>query len=357
MRVGIVTFHCSYNFGSALQAYALQEVIRKLGHDATIIDFRSDDYDQYKLFPLNHPRRCVKNVANLRAVLARRRSFIDFQNARMNLTEETFTTHSSKIESLAGEFDIFVCGSDQIWNLNCTHGAVGPFFLSFAGDCRRVAYAPSLAHTSFKPEYFDREEIAALLSRFDFLSVREAETLPLFQPLVSKEIDVVLDPTLLLSVDSYSDVVANPPVDGRYIFMYQLRNCPELVASTIDMAQRSGCKVAYVSENDLNIPNAVNLFGIGPSEFLSAIANADIVLANSFHATVFSVLFHKPFRSFAADASGTRMRNLLDELNLGERCTPFVDASPVDDVDWNAVDGLLDGLRAHSIDYLRRALS
>lgn len=357
MKVGIVTFHCSYNFGSALQAYALQEVIRSLGHDATIIDYRSADFDQYKVLPLNHPKRCLKNILNLRSILARRRSFLDFQRDRMVLSKEIYGPRDTKINSLASEFDAFVCGSDQIWNLNCTHGAVGPFFLSFAGNKRRVAYAPSLAHTSFRPEYFDRDEVSSLLAKFDFLSVRETETLPLFQPLVDKRIDVVLDPTLLLGADSYDGIIAAPLIDEPYIFMYQLRNCPELVESTIEMAERTGFKVAYVSEKNLAIPDSVNLIGIGPAEFLSAIANADTVLANSFHATVFSVLFHKTFRSFAADASGARMRNLLGELGLAEGCAVKVDSSPVVEADWDDVDSRLEVLRTNSIDYLRRALS
>ena len=357
MKVGIVTFHCSYNFGSALQAYALQEAIRNLGHDATIIDYRSADYDQYKFLPLNHPRRCLKNIANIRSVFARRKSFLGFQRDRMALSEESYNSRSSKIESVALDYDAFVCGSDQIWNLNCTHGVVGPFFLSFAGNKRRVAYAPSLAHTSFKPEYFDRDEVSLLLARFDFLSVRESETLPLFQPLVDKKIEVVLDPTLLMNAGVYADIAAAPLVAEPYIFMYQLRKCPELVESTIEMAKKSGCKVAYVSEKNLPIPNSVNLFGIGPAEFLSAIANANSVLANSFHAAVFSILFHKPFRSFAADASGARMRNLVGELGIAERCATSVDSSSIEEVDWDAVDMRLETMRAHSVDYLRRALS
>ena len=294
----------------------------------------------------------------LKGFLGRRASFREFSKDHFKLTEDTYTyKDETRLSKLQDEFGCFVCGSDQIWNLDCTQGVVEPFFLSFAGDKRRVAYAPSLGHTSFKPENFDKEKVARLLADFDFLSVREEETLPLFQPLVDKPIDVVLDPTLLLDAADYEPIISRPPVEGEYIFMYLLRKSPELVKSTIAMARETNKKVVYVSDRNLAIPNSVNLFGVGPSEFLSLIANADVVMADSFHAAVFSVLFRKRFRVFAVDKSASRMRDLLRSLGIGERCATNVDASPVAEVDWDDVERRLEALRAHSMDYLRRALS
>lgn len=358
MRIGIITFHSSYNFGSALQAYAMQTAIEGLGHVATIIDYQSRDWEQYGLISLRHPRRSLRVFKNLSGYYGRRAAFDRFSSSFLRLTENRYSyKDEEKLEDLQADFDCFVCGSDQIWNLDCTHGIVEPFFLSFAGDKRRVAYAPSLAHTSFKPENFDEAQVAGLLAAFDFISIREVETLPLFQPLVDKLIDVVIDPTLLLNVADYKRIVSAPPVEGGYIFMYLLRECAELVESTVAMAGLTGKKVAYVSERNLSIPNSVNLFGIGPSEFLSAIAHADAVMANSFHAAVFSTLFHKPFRVFATDGSGARMRDLLGDLGIGERCVDRVESSPITDVDWDGVERRLAALRVHSLDYLGKALS
>lgn len=291
-------------------------------------------------------------------LLRRKNAFVSFLRRELCLTNERYTyRQEEKLFRLADQFDAFICGSDQIWNLDCTHGVVEPFFLSFAGDKRRIAYAPSLAHTSFKPENFDRDKVAELLSKFDYLSVREEETVPLFQPLVDKKIEVVLDPTLLLDAEAYADMAEKRVLDDPYIFMYLLRSCPELVESASDMARVTGKTVAYVSEKDLPIPNSANLFGVGPEEFVSLVAHADAVLTNSFHATVFSILFHRPFRVFATDKSASRMRDLLGKLGMSERCVAEVDASPVVDEDWNTVDRRLEELRKGSWDYLRRALS
>lgn len=359
MKIGIVTFHCSYNFGSALQAFALQRTIEKREHKATIIDYRSRDFDSYKLMKIGRPKTMMRLLGRYSENLKRKRSFENFWSKYFHLTPETYTyAHEERLSDLVSEYDCFVCGSDQVWNLDCTKGIVGPYFLSFAGDKRRVAYAPSLAHTSFKPEYFDREGVAELLSAFSCLSVREEATLPLFQPLVDKPIDVVLDPTLLLDPADYLSMAKKRPVrEEDYIFVYLLRQCPELIESARVIAGTTGRRVVYVSDVGLPIPGAQNLYGIGPEGFVSLIANAGLVLTNSFHASVFSVLFRKPFRVFATDESGSRMRELLCELGLSDRCVAEADAGPVPEADWADAHRRLGVLRRHSLDYLERALS
>lgn len=355
-KIGIVTFHRSYNFGSALQAFALQMSLERLNYCVTIIDIRSRDKEQYKLLSIKHPRHTARVLSRLNRYLARRNSFERFFERRYRLTSQSYT-NKSKLGELSDHFDAFICGSDQIWNLDCTGGVVEPFFLSFAGDRRRVAYAPSLAHTSFRPENFDKDKVAELLAKFDYLSVREEETVPLFQPLVDKKIEVVLDPTLLLDADAYTDMAKDRVADSPYVFVYLLRSCPELVESARAMARTADKEVVYISEKNLPIPNSTNLFGVGPEEFVSLIAHADAVLTNSFHATVFSILFHRPFRVFATDKSASRMQDLTAKLDMPGRCIKEIDASPLGDEDWNMVDRKLDELRKGSWGYLQRALS
>ena len=358
MKIGIITFHASYNFGSALQAYALQHLLQTMGHEPSIIDYRSADQQQYDLFSIYHPKRNIRVLKNYPRLKRRRDAFETFSQRHFQLTERRYGVADERnLVELQDQFDCFVCGSDQIWNLDCTSGVVKPFFLSFAGDKRRVAYAPSLAHTAFKKENFNKDEVAALLSNFDHISVREKETVPLFQPLTKQPIDVVLDPTLLSDGSNYQHLVIDPPLDESFIFVYLLRDCPELIDSAIEMSKSTGKRVAYVSEKNLPIPGGKNLFGIGPSEFLGCIAKADTVLANSFHAAVFSVLFQKQFRSFATDKSASRIRELLTNLGINERCEGECNASPITEVDWDKVNNRLNDLRSHSYNYLREALS
>lgn len=360
MKVAIITFHASYNFGSALQAYALQTAVRSLGHEPVIIDYRSWDFEQYRLFRPEHPRVMYKTIKNLPRLANRKESFELFWQKYLTLTPRRYTyKNEDALNELPSQFDCFICGSDQIWNLDATRGIVRPFFLSFAGAKRRVAYAPSMAHTSFRPEYFDREEVSRLLAPFYAISVRERETVGLFQPFVDSKIEVCADPTVLLKADSYEPLAqeAHWKTNGPYLFVYLLRDCPELVESASRMAEMTGMKVFYIAESELPIVNSRNIFGVGPETFLSLIENASGVLTNSFHATLFSIMFHISFRVFTTDASSSRMRELLGDLGLDSCLSTGVDVNPFVDVNWAESDRRMNCMRRSSLEFLRGALT
>lgn len=317
MRVGIVTFHCSYNFGSALQAFALQRTVEKLGHRAFIIDYRGRDFRQYRLFRLSRSHSMARMLLNLGRNIERKNSFERFWESQFNLTATYTEKDEGRLGELTGEFDCFVCGSDQIWNLDCTNGPVGPYFLNFAGERRRVAYAPSLAHESFRPENFPEDAVREYLEKFDAISVREEGTVDVYQPLCPLKIEVALDPTLLLDPCEWDSVLPDEPVEREpYVFFYMLERSPALLESARALASSTGVRVVYVAERDLKIDGAVNRYGCGPSEFLDLVKGSQAVLTNSFHATVFSILYGVPFHAFATEKSSARMRDLLGKLGL-----------------------------------------
>ena len=362
MRVGIVTFHCSYNFGSALQAYALREQLKSLGHEAQIIDYRSRNYRFYKLFRFARPKDMFNNLLTLRKNILRRHSFERFIFEVLSPTARSYSYKNEKnMTELADSFDCFVCGSDQIWNLDCTGGPVGPFFLDFAGDKRRVAYAPSLAHTSFNPNNYTeliKRYIGEQLDRFYAISVRELSTVPIFQSLTSNEIDVCLDPTLLLNGEEYKAIVSKAPIEGSFIFAYMLEESPSVIEQAERVAKEFGDRIVYVAPTNLtlNVPS-INLYGIGPSEFLDLVARADAVITNSFHATVFSLLMGTPFQTISTKLSGSRMEDLLESLGEADHLISHptnelpVAANPA------AFMPKLESLRAHSLAFLYRALA
>lgn len=362
MRVGIITFHCSYNYGSALQAFALSRLIEKMGHACEVIDYRSADFNQYHIIRPLRPWTIPGSVRRFGRLAKRKSTFEAFMSERVPLTSERYSyRNEGRLASLQDRFDVFVCGSDQIWNLDCTCGVEKPFFLSFAGDRRRVAYAPSLAHTSFRPENFtgrDKEFIGEQLDKFSAISVREASTVDLFQPLTKNKIDVCLDPTLMLDSNDYKDVVVPATVGGPFVLAYMLEENKAVTDQAERVARAAGAQVVYVSKTDrrLSVPS-VNLFGAGPSEFLGLVAGAEAVVTNSFHATVFSLLMGTPFQTIATRDSGSRMRDLL--MSLGE--ASHLVEGPCDSlpgvVDLSVVGPRLDALRSRSRSFLDRALS
>lgn len=361
MRIGIITFHCSYNFGSALQTYALQRLLELRGNDVQVIDYRSRDYRYYSLFRLARPRTMLDNLLGLSGNVRRKDSFERFISESLSLTSETYSfKNEDKMKELADYYDCFVCGSDQIWNLDCTKGPVGPFFLSFAGDRRRVAYAPSLAHSSFDQKNFteaDKKYIGAQLDKFFAISVREESTVPLFQSLTRNQIDVCLDPTLLLDGGDYRPIVSQVSIEGPFVFAYMLEENPVVMLQAECVAREMGAKVVYVSARNrrFSVPS-INLYGIGPSEFLGLMSRAEAVVTNSFHATVFSLLFGTPFQTVATRNSGSRMKDLLtllgEEHHLIENvCEEMPTAAAL-----NIIGSKLEAHRERSLAFLKRAL-
>lgn len=360
MRIGLVTFHCSYNFGSALQTWALKHQLESMGHVVQVVDYRGRDFDQYKLLHFDSPKALASSLAFCGRNLRRSRAFESFIREQFNCTERYGVSDENRMGELASRFDCVVCGSDQIWNLDCTQGPVAPFFLAFAGPLRRVAYAPSLSHISFRQENFDakaQERIASWLSRFSAISVREAATVSLFQRLTDIPIQTCIDPTLLLDADDYVSITKGNAIESGSLFVYVLENNPTLITYAGQVAREMDIPIAYASKRtvDFGVP-ATNYYGIGPSEFLALVQKSAAVLTNSFHATVFSLLFEVPFQTFSTVKSGSRMKELLENLDAARHFTDGLHietpvASPL-----SSITPKLATLRADSLAFLNQAL-
>lgn len=361
MRIGIVTFHCAYNFGSALQTWALKRSIEALGHEVHTVDYRGADFKQYKLVSLTRPKRFLSNIRNYSRNKVRRDAFETFISEELSPTNKCYTKRTQdQMAELSADFDCFVCGSDQIWNLDCTHGPVGPYFLDFAEDARRVAYAPSLSHVRFEEGNFgpaQKEQIASWLSHFSAISVREQSTVSLFQPLVQGPIEVCLDPTLLLSAADYKPLIRHPEGFEGSLFVYMLERNNDLVRYAGRLAQRMDRDICYVSKEPLSfgVP-ARNLYGIGPREFLGVIDSCSAVVTNSFHATVFSLLFGRPFETFVTERSGSRMKELLESVGAESHLVDGGNVIMPADVGAEYDLASLVNQRDHSRDFLAQAL-
>lgn len=332
MKIGTVTFHCAYNFGSALQAYALKEYLTRLGHDVSVIDYRSPDFDLYKIIRLKNLtlKSLVGDLLFLPGNLRRRHAFQAFWKKYFNLTKCTYSGPEAE-RNLAKDlrnYDAFICGSDQIWNLDCTHGPVPPFFLSFAPErAKKIAYAPSLSHERFEEQNFsvkERQRVAEWLARLDAISVRELSVAGEFQKLTDRTIVETLDPTLLLDPNDYRHVQSSSLPKGlkpgKYVFAYTLWHNDDMNRYLDGLAKKRGLVIAYYSKKPIRYKcSSVNLWGIGPSDFLNLIDKADCVISNSFHATVFSIIYGKEFLTFDTIKSGSRMKTLLGKLGLPEQ--------------------------------------
>lgn len=361
MKVGIITFFCSYNYGSALQAYALQYFLNKSGCDVNIIDYTyTYDFRQYYLFRtheyLKRPQAMVADILCFSKNKKRKIAFEDFVNKYFTLTKRY--SDNDDMTELNKDFDAFICGSDQIWNLDCTNGVVPAYFLGFVDDNKnKIAYAPSVAKTKFIRNH--DKEVQRYINRLDAISVREKSTVGVFQKVCSKEIKVTVDPTLLLTGTDYDKLLSSGNTKNKnYIFVYMLSKDERLLNYVSNVAKTMKKEIVYIT-GKLNRSfgcKAYNVYGCGPEEFLSYIKNADYVITNSFHATVFSVQFHKKFCVFPTKNGGARMIDLLTEIGL-EQCIYNSNINIEQDINYEEVEIKLSGLRESSIEFLRSALS
>lgn len=358
-RVGTVTFHRSYNYGSALQAYALQKYLEDTGYEVKIIDFVMPlDFEQYKLFHKQYyktnKRAFISDIIHFISNYKRKHSFEKFVCKYMHLTSKQYDS-SEKMKELNEEFDAFICGSDQIWNFACTRGEPA-YFLDFVNKEKvKIAYSPSIAHKSFDENYDNI--LTKYLDSFDFISLREESTIPIIKNLVTKSVKVVLDPTLLLKPIDYAElIVYNKNMKENYIFVYMLEQNETMIEYARKISKKLNCNVVYILRKNIKFSvKAHNVYGCSPNEFLGYIKNATYIITNSFHATVFSVQFCKKFCTFLTQKSGTRMNDLLEKIGLNERI--YEEEFSLDkDIDYLYIHKRLDELRYDSERYLQGAL-
>lgn len=320
MRIGILTFHYAHNYGAVLQAYALQYILERIGHAVCFIDYRNKRiYDGYKVFDINryinrNPLKCIQNTcAELKTLFKRRKRFESFNR---------FITNKLKVvpetDVVSKPFDCIIVGSDQVWNTKLTNG-FDPYYWGFFQKpvgTRLISYAASMEQNGTE----GISEIKRYLGHFDAISVREKEleeTLSGILP--EKEIATVVDPTVLIQKEVWEELSSPPPIKEPYLLLYQVRNSPICENIAKQIAEEKNLKLIYLSASVLS-QNSDECISTSPEEYLGWFRYASFVVCSSFHGTVFSLLFERPFYSIRLnDGKDSRVKNLLNEVNLSNR--------------------------------------
>lgn len=358
-KIGIITFHSAYNYGSALQATALQLFLEKLGYQVDILNFRDQlDLRQYKLFRTHYyffPPIILEDIRSYSNNKARINSYEEYRQNYMNITDKCFYS-DDELKDIADDYDAFICGSDQIWNTSCTRGAKKPYYLNFAKDSKalRMSYAPSIAHSSVEEKYI--EEFKTELKNIQVMSIREETGRKIIQELTGINPEVVLDPTLLLDAFDYERMMKPMDTHGKFVYAYCLEYNKEVYDYAYQLAQKNGYQLIYFSKTDkIRFKNCINSFPYSPSEFLYLIKNAEFVVTNSFHATVFSILFEKKFTTFTTKRSSSRMVDFLTKLGIEDRIY-HKDINMSKEINYENVKHLLNELKVSSMDFLKTNL-
>ncbi len=391
--IGILTFYWADDYGAMLQSYALKTYLNQYGGAVLVPYFPRALRGRYRVIHYNRadsiPRRLYKMAGqlrpeNLRRAFKRRKRMKAFRQEF--LTGERKSLDSSKdIFKYKSDINVYVAGSDQVWNPEITEGFQEGYFCTFRkwkkSGARYAAYAASIGMERLNEKY-DRK-LAGLLSNFDVISIREPLSKPYIAKQWGKEPEVVLDPVFLLKKKEWEvlsgkltkeavrhmiygadgafsgDTAVNS--GGRYIAVYDTEYSPEMAQYLRKLEKYSGLAVAVISAVHKTYrwtEKEKRLVGLGPLEFLGVLQHAAYVVTNSFHGTAFSIILKKQFAAFPHSTRGARMLDILrtarleDRLVSGGKREVRIDEK----IDWDEVDKALEKEITHSKAFIQNEI-
>ena len=389
MKIGIVTYVKCDNYGAELQAFALQWKLNSLGYDAEVINLEKRNIDM-KRNPdviMGAIKQRFKQegvfaiVSILRKFFETKKRIADegkykaINENKHKLFESFFENkvrHSEKYYTLDGisnatdlQYDVYIAGSDQIWNYIHTD-RLDIYFLMFANKfkAKKISYAASVSIYDIPKKW--RAAYKMYFENIDVLSVRELHGAELVSKYSNKKAEVVLDPTFLLTKEDWVREVANDcGVEGDYLLIYTLSGSPHIRKMAHDIARRLNLKVVNIKSGYSNEPDdgTINVYEIGPAEWVGLWSKAKYVVTDSFHGTAFSINFNIPFTTLVNPNSmmNSRVLSILKIMNLESRIvydTLKGDLKPNDIVlDFTETNRILKQWKEKSLNFLLQALN
>ena len=353
MRVGTITFHHADNYGAVLQAYALQQALLSLGVETELIDYDCPAIsDGYHVAHWNGSLRgFILSLLWGRDIRRKNALFEHFRRQYLRLSP---VVTKSELPALVQRYDAVITGSDQVWNHALVHGDAA-YFLDFVPPEKRCSYAASFGISEIPEE--ERSFYQEHLQGYHNYSTREATGARLVQELTGQQATVDLDPVFLPGVSRWEQLLQ--PIERRpYIFLYMPLDASLAVAR--QLAAQQHLDIVYVAYNKSirhpeRNPGDCRI-AVAPEEFLSLLYHAQCVVTGSFHATVFSVLFHKPFYTSVPERIGSRITDVLHLLSLSDHIIQHGQVPSASEPDWGRVDARVTALRTESLQHLKESL-
>ena len=332
MKIKTITCHDVYNYGASLQAYALQQFLLSLGHDVEIIDYKPDYMRiHYKFWYVPKSSHyyakseksvifkfmlCCYFAPKRFATYGRKVEFDRFRNKYLKLTKR-YNSYSELAQD-APEANVYIAGSDQIWNCSLPNGKDPAYFLQFGdGKIKRISYAASFAIPEIPKEY--KSCIKQWLSVFNAISVREHTGLSILKSLDIENGVEVMDPVFLLSKEKWMNFIGERYIKKKYILVYDLYlNDNRLEREAKRLSEQNDLEIIAIDGNVKCKYAHKNISNAGPNHFVNLIENAEYVITNSFHATAFSLIFNKPFRVYYKFGNVSRISDILCHLGLSD---------------------------------------
>ncbi len=369
MKIGIITFHASYNCGSILQCIALKKKLEDKGLSVDIINFST--VEQQKLYSVFYGKLTLKNlVKNFLCIHGYRKiadhylQYKEYITQAFNLEGDFYHT-SDELKEHLPKYDMLIAGGDQVWNVNCDDFSTA-YFLDFDDDTYKISFSPSLGATNINYSA-KAKEYGELLSHFNDISCREVNGAKWLEQLTGRKIRLVADPTLLLTQNEWISLIHQDfilPFEGDFIFYYAFSYSSKNNERIQDIAEDAGLKVVVIDAKQWYIKglgryrNFVLCDETGPNAFLNLMLQSKYVITTSFHGTAFSLNFHKKFvyiNNKNHEPTDDRTSFLLEQMGLMEKYI-FVDEvslGKLDEyIDYAACDKLISEMRNEAQQYL-----
>ena len=353
MKIGLLTFHRAHNYGAVLQCYALQEVLKGMGHEVEVIDYRQPAieaaYDSWHLrWFLNKFIKVWKMHSYLLQLYKEsklRKIFQDFLNGYLNVQ------HTCTFSDIPDCYDYYVIGSDQLFNLEITHGLDPVYSGKFEKSNRpkMIGYAISSNQESIK--LIGQNEWDKIFKRFCAISFREKALADLLFHLYGKKVDVCIDPTLLTDRKVWEKVTSKHRIVNDCIVLYEVR-CNEgeehtLTHKAYHLAKQLNTEVVNLSKKEYTV-----------EEWILYIKHAKCIITSSFHASAFALIFNRPLYSFILnDGKDSRYVDLLNSVGASiciKKISDTVDEVPK--MDFERINRKLQLMRENSINVFNEYL-
>lgn len=377
MKIGIITILNVNNYGAELQAFALHHKLHQLGFENEIINYLYYKNPAYKKELASKPiikihyKNTIKDkvlgwidkYSALRypaIAKVRKQRFTNFHKEHTKLSK---TYHSySELYNSHLEYDIFIVGSDQVWNPN--NGTnLAPYFLTFAPlQSKKIAYASSFGVSAIpKPLY---SQYKVWLENLHSIGTRESDGVKIIKEISGRTAQHVVDPTLLLSKNDWEKLVIPYQSKDPYILLFVFKRSDFVMKLAHQIQKKTGYKIIRICKNEMPIDtdkDIINIRDFGPSEFLGLYANASFVITTSYHGTIFSLIFQKFFYVVtpASKNNNSRQESLLEMLDLKDRLIregDNISFENINNIDYNKVTIKLTEKRKESEDYLLNSL-
>lgn len=374
MKIALITFSRTKNYGGILQAYALNQYLSRLGHEVFFIDYipkRSDIYHPHvftqnatsrsRVWGRNGATRFLWKKLYFQDIKADYLKFSGFIEKECRFSDRYFSLE--ELKENPPRADLYMVGSDQVWNSDFAPGKQLelPFYLPFVSG-RKISYASSFGNASI-PEG-QKDSVRELLQSFDALSVREDTGRQILEALGLRSV-VVVDPTLLFDGSFWAEKCTACREDSPYILLYQVKFDANVYRLAQAFARSLGCRLVILTMNRGDRRKYGQPVVMTPSveEWLSYIKNARLVYTDSFHAAVFSIQFHTPFvvNSASRKNMSSRITNLLQMTALEELEMKDFDVQAglrkaAAEIDWDRVDAMVEEVRTSSQQWLLQSI-